>query len=137
MTNLQEAQELLVSLSPKEKLEVLIEFSKTLPTFPEEKKIEENKVPGCVSTAYLTVEIKKKRVYFQGYSDALTIKGFMALLINEFNGMKKEQFLQSAQSKVQQFITKTKLQASLVPSRANTIGNILQLMIRRVQNARN
>ena len=132
MDNLQEIEEILASLPPKEKLEALIDYSKTLSDFPENKKTEENKVPGCVSTAYLTVEIKNNQIYFQGYSDALTVKGFMAILINGFNGMEKEKFLQQAQVIVQKFIERTQLQASLTPSRANTIGNIIQVMLRRV-----
>jgi len=130
---IKEAQELLSALPAREQLEALIDYGKQLKEFSETEKKEENKVPGCVSTAYLTVEVKENKVYFSGYSDALTIKGYLAILINGFNGMNVKEFLSTAESIVKEFITKTKLQASLTPSRANTLGNIIAIMIKKVR----
>lgn len=130
---LAEAQELLSALPPQQQLETLIEYGKNLPPFPEEKKTEENKIPGCISMAYLTVRKENEKVYFEGYSDALTIKGYLALLIRSFSGMEKTKFITEAYTVVKIFLETTQLQQQLTPSRANTLGNILKMMVQRAE----
>ena len=133
MDSLNEIKELLTQLPPREKLETLIELGKELAEFPEEDKTEENKVPGCISTAYLKVEVKDNKVNLSGYSDALTIRGYLAILIKSLSEMEINDFLNNAENKVKEFIQETKLQSSLTPSRANTLGNILKMMIDKVR----
>ena len=133
MESLKEAEEVFSMLDPTEKMEALIDYAKELPHLPEELKTKENEVPGCISLTYLAVKVEKGKVYFKGYSDALIVKGFLALLINEFDSMEKEDFLRTSEEKVEDFLKKTELRKSVTPSRANVIGEVLHLMIRRVK----
>lgn len=63
----------------------LIELGNMLPAFPESEKTAENKVNGCVSQVWLTVSETgngdDKVLQFAGDSDAMIVKGLVAVLI--------------------------------------------------------
>jgi cysteine desulfuration protein SufE len=109
---------------PKKKYEQLLWYAKKLEPMPEEGKITENKVQGCVSQVYITAELKDGKIWYQGDSDAQLVKGLVALLIEGLNGLTTEEVLQVTPD----FIEETGLQVSLTPSRANGFYNIFQLM---------
>lgn len=109
---------------PKRRYEQLLWYGKQLESLPEEAKIGENQVQGCTSTVYITATLKDEHLYYQGDSDALLVKGLVALLIKGLNGLTPNQILEVTPD----FIEETGLRVSLTPSRANGFYNILQLM---------
>ncbi len=109
---------------PKQKYQQLLWYAQKLPTLPEEAKIPDNKVSGCVSQVYITATLQDGKVQYQGDSDAQLVKGLVALLIAGLNDLTPEEILQVSPD----FIETTGLKVSLTPSRANGFYNIFQLM---------
>lgn len=110
--------------NPKQRYEQLLWYAKRLKEMPEESKVQENKVPGCVSQVFITANLEDGKVWYQGDSDAQLVKGLVALLIEGLNGLTPEQILQVPPD----FIQDMGLNASLTPSRANGFYNIFQTM---------
>jgi cysteine desulfuration protein SufE len=109
---------------PKRRYEQLIWYAQKLQEFPEDGKIPENKVPGCVSQVYVTASLKDDKVIFQGDSDSQLTKGLLALLIEGLNGSTPTEIVQLTPD----FIQETGLNVSLTPSRANGFYNIFKTM---------
>lgn len=109
---------------PKQKYEQLLWYAKKLEPLPEEDKIPDNKVSGCVSQVYITADLKDGKVWYKGDSDAQLVKGLAAFLIEGLSGLTPEEIIQIPPD----FIEDTGLKVSLTPSRANGFYNILQLM---------
>ncbi|EKQ69979.1 SufE protein probably involved in Fe-S center assembly [Leptolyngbyaceae cyanobacterium JSC-12] len=109
---------------PKQRYEYLLWFAKRLPPFPDEQKIAEHKVPGCVSQVYVTASLEQGKVIFQGDSDSQLTKGLVGLLVEGLNGLTPAEIVQLTPD----FIQQTGLDISLTPSRANGFYNIFQTM---------
>ena len=110
--------------NPKQKYEQLLWYAKKLPAMPEEGKIPENKVNGCVSQVYITASLEDGKVYYQGDSDAQLVKGLVGFLIEGLNELPPKTILEVEPK----FIEETGLQVSLTPSRANGFYNIFKMM---------
>ena len=115
---------------PKKRYEQLLWYAKKLEAMPEEAKIPENKVQGCVSQVFITANLEDGKVWYQGDADAQLVKGLVALLIQGLNGLSPEEIMQVSPD----FIEETGLKVSLTPSRANGFYNILQLMKKKAFN---
>jgi cysteine desulfuration protein SufE len=110
--------------NPKQRYEQLLWYAKKLESMPEESKIPENKVNGCVSQVYITAKLQDNKVWYEGDSDAQLVKGLVAFLIEGLNGLTPQEILQITPD----FIEETGLKVSLTPSRANGFYNIFQMM---------
>ena len=113
---------------PKRRYEYLIWLAKRLPALPEEEKLPENKVPGCVSQVYVTAELADGTVKFRGDSDAQITKGLLALLIEGLQGLPPAEVM----AVTPDFIAETGLQVCLTPSRSNGFYNIFKTMQQKV-----
>ncbi|MFP4133142.1 MAG: SufE family protein [Halothece sp.] len=109
---------------PKQKYQQLLWYAKKLEAMPEEAKIPENKVSGCVSQVYITANLEDGKVRFLGDSDAQLVKGLVAFLIDGLNDLPPEEIVVVSP----EFIEETGLKVSLTPSRANGFYNIFQTM---------
>ena len=109
---------------PKKRYEQLLWYAKKLEGMPEESKIEENKVQGCVSQVYITADLEDGKICYKGDSDAQLVKGLVALLIEGLNGLTPNEIM----AVTPDFIEETGLQVSLTPSRANGFFNIFKKM---------
>lgn len=108
----------------KQRYEQLLWYAKRLQDMPEDDKVPENKVPGCVSQVYITANLEDGKVWYLGDSDAQLVKGLVALLIEGLNGLTPEEIVEISPD----FIQETGLNVSLTPSRANGFYNIFQTM---------
>ena len=109
---------------PKQKYQQLLWYAKKLEPMPEEAKIPENKVSGCVSQVYITASLEDGKVKFLGDSDAQLVKGLVAFLIDGLNDLPPDEIVEVSPD----FIEETGLKVSLTPSRANGFYNIFQTM---------
>lgn len=97
---------------------------------PESSKIQENKVPGCLSTVFVDGQAEYKDeigdyvINFQGDSDGLMTKGLVALLVRCLSGNTAE----AIQKVDPQFIKIARIDQSLTPGRNNGFLNMLQSM---------
>lgn len=106
----------------EEKIELIIEMGKELAPFPKEQITEKNKVNGCVSNVYIYSELNDG-IKIYSTSNSLIVKGYLVILINALNGLKPIDVIKSKEL-IEEFVKKNDLNTSIVPSRANVIGNI-------------
>lgn len=109
---------------PKRRYQQLLWFAKKLDPLPEDQKVPENKVPGCVSQVFVVAHLEDGKVIYQADSDAQITKGLVALLIQALNGLTPSEIGALAPD----FIQDTQLDVSLTPSRANGFYNIFKTM---------
>jgi cysteine desulfuration protein SufE len=69
----------------EEKYSYIIELGKTLPKLNDDEKVEKNKVSGCVSQVWLISKEEDGKLYFYADSDALIVKGLLAIVIKIFS----------------------------------------------------
>ena len=107
----------------------IIDLGKRLPEFPEEWKIEENRIHGCQSQVWF--KIKKDdnydRLSFQAISDSAIVSGLVAILIRVYS----DQLLEDIVASSLDFISEIGLDQHLSPTRSNG----LDLMIKAIRNA--
>lgn len=75
----------------EERYRYVIELGKDLPGLPEAERTPERKVDGCVSQVWLDVTVAPdaagtRRISFHGDSDALIVRGLIAILISLLSG---------------------------------------------------
>lgn len=109
---------------PKKGYELLLFLAKKLPPIEEGDRVEDNKVPGCVSQVFINAELKDGAVYYRGDSDSQLTKGLAAFLIQGLSGLEPQAIADLSPD----FIQQTKLNVSLTPSRANGFYNIFKMM---------
>lgn len=82
----------------EERCDFLIDLGFELPPMPEADKTEANRVHGCQSMVWLTTELKKqvrdqKVLQINADSDALIVKGLIAVLLAIYNHKTPEEVL--------------------------------------------
>lgn len=115
------------STDPRRRYEYVLWLAKKLEPLPEERKVEANRVKGCVSQVFVQGQLVDGRLHWQGDSDAQITKGLLALLVQAMEGLTPAE----AGALDPGFIAATGLQASLTPSRANGFLNIFRAMQRQ------
>lgn len=103
---------------------LLIDYGKELPDFPEEARTEQNLIDGCQSKVWLTAHMENDRLIYAGDSDALLVKGIVALLLHVLSGHKPQQ---TAEAELY-FIDAIGLREHLSPTRSNGLAAMLKQM---------
>ena len=65
--------------------ELLIEYGKKLKPLPESDKTDQNLIDGCQSKVWLTAQLQGGVIHFTGDSDAVLVKGIVALMLQVLN----------------------------------------------------
>ena len=107
-----------------DKYSLLIEYGNGLDSFPEEHKIEQNLIDGCQSKVWFTAELKDNKVIYHGDSDAILVKGVVALLIQVLNGHTPKEIVEAELY----FIDEINLREHLSPTRSNGLNAMLKQM---------
>ena len=71
----------------------LIELGNNLPAFPVEWQNDKFRVVGCQSQVWLNYIREENKYYFAGSSDAVIVKGLIALLLRIYSGRTAEEIL--------------------------------------------
>ena len=85
----------------EEQCDYLIDLGFELPEFPDEFRTEENRVHGCQSNVWLVAEVKQDgpsqgpTVEIQADSDAMIVKGLIAVLLTIYNGRSPREILET------------------------------------------
>ena len=69
----------------------VIDLGKAMPNMPEVLKVATTKVDGCASQVWLHLRTNNDVLTFIGDSDAIIVKGLIAILINLYSGLKLEE----------------------------------------------
>ena len=126
MTTLHEALETL-SLLPdwENRYTYLIELARTLPAMPPESKTDSALVPGCTSRVWLVVGWNTDKTDIHLDSDALIVRGLMALVYLAYNGKTREEI---ATVNLPELIAPTNLLQHLSPNRRNGFANVVKML---------
>lgn len=107
-----------------DKYGLLIEMGNELPVLDEQYKTSQNLIEGCQSRVWLEAEYREGKVFFQGDSDAVIVKGIVSLLIRVLSGHTPDEIL----SADLYFIDAIGLKNHLSPTRSNGLVSMLKQM---------
>lgn len=96
----------------------IIALAKDLPAMDEALKTDERKVRGCSSTVWLHAVRERERVQYLADSDAVLVRGLVALLLKVYSGEKAEEILATPPT----FIERIGLNVNLSPNRASGLS---------------
>lgn len=98
-----------------DKYALLIEMGKELSPIDPKYKVDQNLIRGCQSQVWINAEQKDGFLEYQGESDALIVKGLVALVLRVVNHQPAEDII----STDLHFIDKIGLKEHLSPTRSN------------------
>ena len=107
----------------EEKYSYIIELGKKLPKLDKAEKVESNKVSGCVSQVWLVIKQNHEKLYFYADSDAMIVKGLLAILLRIYSGKTKDEI---NKINFEQVFTKLDLKNHLSPSRSNGLFSVIR-----------
>lgn len=107
----------------------VIELGRALPPFDEAERTETNKVRGCASQVWLTSHVEAggadgaPRLTFSGDSDALIVRGLIAILFAMYQGKRPNEIL-SVDAHAE--FASLGLKEHLTPQRSNGFAAMVQ-----------
>lgn len=105
---------------------LLIEKGKALPALPAELMTETYKVKGCQSQVWLHAGLSPEgSIQLQADSDALIVKGLVAILLEVYNNAKPDDVLTAPTT----FLKDLGFEGGLSPSRANGLYAMLKQIL--------
>ena len=107
-----------------DRYQLLIDLGSEQAPLDERYKTEQNLIDGCQSRVWLQADLTDGRVRFQAESDALIVKGIVALLIRVLDNQTPADIL----SADLYFIEKIGLREHLSPTRSNGLLAMLKQM---------
>ena len=107
-----------------ERYQLIIEYANELKKnpMPAEDKIDRNKIDGCQSTVWFTCRLENGQLWLNGDSDALLVKGIVALLLSVLSGHTPKEILDADLY----FIDRIGLREHLSPTRSNGVAAMLK-----------
>ena len=107
-----------------ERYQLIVEYARELKKspMPEEDKTDQNKIDGCQSTVWFTAKMQDGLLYFNGDSEALLVKGIVALLLHVLSGHTPKEILDADLY----FIDRIGLREHLSPTRSNGVAAMLK-----------
>lgn len=107
-----------------DKYQLLIDLGNEQKPLDEKYKTEQNLIDGCQSRVWLQADLVDGKIVFQAESDALIVKGIIALLIKVVSGHTPDETLNSDLY----FIEKIGLKEHLSPTRSNGLLAMVKQM---------
>ncbi|MDE6159424.1 MAG: SufE family protein [Bacteroidaceae bacterium] len=107
-----------------DRYQLLIDLGSEQPPLDTKYKTEQNLIEGCQSRAWLQADLVDGRIRFQAESEALIVKGMIALLVRVFNDQTPQDILDADIY----FIEKIGLREHLSPTRSNGLLAMLKQM---------
>ncbi|MCQ2223060.1 MAG: SufE family protein [Bacteroidaceae bacterium] len=107
-----------------DKYQLLIDLGNEQQPLDEKYKTEQNLIDGCQSRVWLQADMEDGNVVFQAESDALIVKGIVALLIRVLSGHTPDEIIGADLY----FIEQIGLREHLSPTRSNGLLAMLKQM---------
>lgn len=98
-----------------DRYQMLIDMADDLEPFDDKYKTEQNLIDGCQSRVWVQCDLRDGLMWLQAESDALIVKGIIALLIRVLNGHSPKEILNADLY----FIERIGLREHLSPTRSN------------------
>jgi len=70
----------------EDKYEYIIDLGKKLAPMPADHKTEDTKIKGCQSQVWIFPYQQDGKVFFEGDSDAIIVRGLVAMVLRTFSG---------------------------------------------------
>jgi cysteine desulfurase csdAE, sulfur acceptor subunit len=109
-----------------DKYQLLIDLGGELNALGEQYKNDDNLIDGCQSRVWIQCHVKDGQLFFTADSDALIVKGIIALLIKVLSGHTAKEILDADLY----FIDRIGLKDHLSPTRSNG----LLAMVKRIKS---
>ena len=107
-----------------DKYQLLIDLGNELAPLDEKYKTESNLIDGCQSRVWLQADYEDGHIVFQAESDALIVKGIIALLIRVLSGHTPQEIIDADLY----FIERIGLKDHLSPTRSNGLLAMVKQM---------
>ena len=107
-----------------DRYQLLIDLGSEQEPLPEEYKTDNNLIEGCQSRVWLQADVVDGKVIFRAESDALIVKGIVALLIKVYSGRTPDEIL----STEPYFVEAIGLKEHLSPTRSNGLVAMIKQM---------
>jgi cysteine desulfuration protein SufE len=133
-TGLREIVDEFRSATPRERLELLLEFSEDLPDLPEhleEKRDQLEQVHECQTPVFLFTEMEDKAIHFHLDipQESPTVRGYAAILADGFDGAPPEAILNTPDD----VYNLLGLQEAVTPQRLRGLHALMLYMKRQVK----
>ncbi len=109
----------------EERYQYLIKLGRELAPLPEEYRKDKYKIEGCQSQLWINAKFENGKIIFNADSDAMIVKGLIAILIKVYSGESAEEILKSPPD----FLKQIGIDKHLSPTRKNGLG----AMIKQIQ----
>lgn len=107
-----------------DKYQLLIDLGNEQEPLDEKYKTDQNLIEGCQSRVWLQADMEDGKIHFQAESDALIVKGIIALLIKVVSDHTPDEILNADLY----FIEKIGLKEHLSPTRSNGLLSMVKQM---------
>lgn len=107
-----------------DRYQLLIDLGSSQPKLDDKYKTEQNLIDGCQSRVWLQADMRDGLLHFQAESDALIVKGIVALLVRVLSDHTPEEILRADLY----FIESIGLREHLSPTRSNGLLAMLKQM---------
>lgn len=107
-----------------DRYQLLIDLGSSQPKLDDKYKTEQNLIDGCQSRVWLQADMKDGLLHFQAESDALIVKGIVALLLRVLSDHTPQEILGADLY----FIESIGLREHLSPTRSNGLLSMLRQM---------
>ncbi|MEL7544466.1 MAG: SufE family protein [Pseudomonadota bacterium] len=101
----------------------VIDLGRGMPDFPDAARSETNKVRGCASQVWLLTHDNDDTLAFEGDSDAMIVRGLIAILIAIYSGKKPDEILATDIDKI---FTDLGLAEHLTQQRSNGFSSMVE-----------
>ncbi|MFN5422973.1 MAG: SufE family protein [bacterium] len=108
----------------EDKYEYVIDLGKKLPALSAAYKTEDYKIKGCQSSVWIHSYYKDGKIYFEGDSDAVIVKGLVSLMIMVLSGQSPKDIVSAPLD----FINATGLSSHLAQTRSNGLRAMIKQM---------
>ncbi len=105
-----------------DRYQYIVDLGRRLPAFPDEDRIDDNKIRGCQSQVWFVAEQTDGRLEFRAVSDAAIVSGLIAMLLRIYSGKSPQDILDTPPD----FVEALHLTEHLSPTRSNGLNSMLQ-----------
>ena len=107
-----------------DRYQLIVDYGKSLPAFPEELRTKQNLIEGCQSEVWFVASLQDGKVFYQADSEAILVKGIANLLLRVLNNQTPKDIVAADLY----FIKEIGLQEHLSPTRSNGLAAMLKQM---------
>ena len=107
-----------------DRYQLIIDYANELKPLPEADKTEKNLIDGCQSPVWFTAKLQDGKIIYTADSDALLVKGVVALLLHVLNGHTPQEIAEADLY----VLDAIQLREHLSPMRSNGVAAMIKQM---------